>query len=154
MERPYFAFTSKNPNNCRSIITKVSVGRVSEGKEGMFETTALWDTGAESSVITPDVVRALDLKPLGRRNNIHAGGISEVNIYAVDILLPNKVKINNVLVSECAEQYGRFGLIVGMDIISMGDFSISGPTQARTVSFSIPSNLVVDFVQIFNNDNR
>lgn len=153
MERPCFAFTSVNPEHCRAIITKASVRtpQILPDDKITFTTKALWDTGASRSVITPEIVSQLGLKPIGKGNSVHAGGESEVNIYLVDILLPNNVTVQNVMVSECAEQKGMFGLIVGMDIISMGDFSISGPAQRRTMSFTLPTNLTVDFVKIFNN---
>lgn len=39
-------------------------------------------------------------------------------------------------------------MIIGMDIISLGDFSISGQQQRRMVSFCLPSSVYVDYVQM------
>lgn len=68
-----------------------------------------------------------------------------VNTYLVDIALPNRILLPGVRVSECAEQNGRFDMIIGMDIISLGDFAITGQGQRRMVSFCLPSISVIDY---------
>ena len=40
-----------------------------------------------------------------------------------------------------------------MDIISLGDFAITGQGERRMVSFCMPSTLMVDYVSIANNIN-
>lgn len=115
---------------------------------------ALWDTGATNCVVTPRVVRELGLIPAGISQNRHAGGISDVSIYYIDLRLPNNIVIKGVRVSECADQAGRFDIIIGMDIISLGDFSITSQGNRRMVSFCMPSAVAIDYVPIANAMNQ
>ena len=147
---PKAAFTATNPAFCKEIVTNAWVAvpakQVNDCK--FIQYNALWDTGATNSVVTPRVVKEMGLIPIGMGQSRHAGGVSDVNIYMVTLMLPNNVIIPNVKVSECAEQEGRFDVIIGMDLITLGDFTISGQGNKRMVSFSMPSAFNVDYVQI------
>ena len=109
------------------------------------ETTALWDTGASASVITAATVSALGLVPISRVMVNHAGGSSEQNVYLVDVVLPNKLWVNAVRVTECADTTGHFGVLIGMDIIGLGDFAVSNFEGKTTVTFRVPSKKEIDF---------
>lgn len=150
-----FAFTATNPTYNREIITLAKAAKPAKEivTANFREYKALWDTGATNSVVTHKVVEELGLIPAGIVKNRHAGGISEVSVYYIDLLLPNNITIPQVRVSECADQAGRFDIIVGMDIISLGDFAITGQGERRMVSFCMPSTLVVDYVSIANTIN-
>lgn len=91
----------------------------------VLNTKALWDTGASNCVITPSTARILGIKPIRVVETRHAGGVSLANVYLVNIMLPNGVGISGVQVTECMEQEGAFGVIIGMDIITRGDFAIT-----------------------------
>ncbi|MBA7557794.1 hypothetical protein ES705_50566 [subsurface metagenome] len=62
--------------------------------------------------------------PFTKTRAIHAGGTSTVNVYLVNIYLPNNLVLRGVRVTEC-EDNPNFGIIIGMDIITAGDFCIS-----------------------------
>lgn len=111
---------------------------------------ALWDTGATNSVITRDTALRLGLKPISKREVHHAGGTSWSNVYLVNIHLSDQLTIQTVQVTECADTGGQFGLIIGMDIITLGDLSISNTGGCTVMSFRIPSIERVDFVQSLN----
>lgn len=100
--------------------------------------TALWDTGATGSCITPRVVRELGLQPTGKIKCFHAQGESLVSKYVVNIGLPNNVEIPMIPVAEAAEN-GAFDVLIGMDIITQGDFLISNAGGRTIVSFQMPS---------------
>ena len=108
---------------------------------------ALWDTGATNSVITTSCAERLGIKPVSIAESHHAGGISIVNVYLVNIILPNRILISGVKVSECSEQAGDFDVIIGMDIITMGDFSITNVGGKTVFSFSTPSIRTIDFAE-------
>jgi len=55
----------------------------------------------------------------------------------VDILLPNNVAIPNVHVTE-ALNLGEYDILIGMDIITIGDFSITNANKMTVFSFRIP----------------
>jgi hypothetical protein len=116
----------------------------------LHDTNALWDTGATKSVITDATVAALNLVPVGTTMVNHAGGSSPSNTYLVNFLLPNKVGIAGVMVSQCSDIAGHFGAIIGMDIICRGDFSITNVGNETCMSFRIPSIKTVDYVEEAN----
>lgn len=109
-------------------------------------TNALWDTGATRSVISSNVVKDLGLLPVGKCNVNHAGGFSESCTYMVNVKLPNKVGIAGILATEMENPTG-FDVIVGMDIISRGDFALTHAGKKTCVSFRIPSCEAIDYVQ-------
>jgi predicted aspartyl protease len=105
---------------------------------------ALWDTGASGTVISKTVVDKLGLKPIGKSKVFHANGESIVNVYAVNLFLPNQVAFQFVKVTEGV--LSGFDLLIGMDIITTGDFSITNVGGKTTFSFRFPSVKEVDFV--------
>lgn len=106
---------------------------------------ALWDTGATNSVVTKDTAKKLGLVSIGKTKVFHAGGESTTNVFIVNIFLPNRI-IFPVKVTECDDST-TFGLIIGMDIISRGDFSITNTNGRTAVSFRIPSLERIDYVK-------
>jgi hypothetical protein len=80
----------------------------------------------------------------------HAGGIGESKTYLVNLFLPNKVALAGVLVSECEDIVGDFGVIIGMDVITSGDFAITNTDDKTWVSFRVPSMGRIDYVEEFN----
>jgi predicted aspartyl protease len=111
---------------------------------------ALWDTGATGSAITPAVAKLLGLIPTTKTNVQHADGISLQNVYYVNIYLPNKVVVPFVKATECNNIVGNFDIIIGMDIISLGDFAITNVGNKTTFSFRMPSLKTIDYVKEFN----
>lgn len=114
---------------------------------------SLWDTGATISCISMSVVSKLSLVACGKRNIQTPSGNKIVNTYLLDIILPNNVKIQDVEV--CDSDIGNQGidLLIGMDIISKGDFAVSNYNGKTVFSFRFPSKQVTDYVQQINVDN-
>lgn len=110
-----------------------------ENPQLVEQTKALWDTGATNSVITRTLAQKLGLKAIGEVESHHAGGSTRVPVYLINIYLPNGGVIGYAQVSECIETVGRFGILIGMDVISLGDFAISHVGGRTTFSFRIPS---------------
>jgi predicted aspartyl protease len=108
----------------------------------------LWDTGAMCSAISDRAVRLLHLVPISKTTIGHATGQSVVNVYIVTIVLPNNIHIPFVTVIECP--FVGFDVLIGMDIITQGDFSISNKDNKTTFSFRIPSYSETDFVAEYN----
>ena len=97
----------------------------------------------------------LNLKPISVSRVSHADGTSLANVYLVNIYLPNNLIIPSVRVTECADSAGNFGVIIGMDVITMGDFSITNENNKTIVSFRIPSIKTIDYVQeVYDLRNR
>lgn len=148
----FHAFLIKFNGRSDRITTNVKISRAfdpahpPEPTFPEFETTALWDTGATKSVLTKTTVDALGLEPTGIAKISHAGGTSESNTYLINIFLPNNVGIVGLTVSECTNIVGNFGAIIGMDIITMGDFAVTNVDNQTWMTFRIPSIQRIDYV--------
>ena len=99
---------------------------------------ALWDTGAQSSTISTKLATELGLLVISERMMTGAGGQYIAKEYLAGLLLPNKVAINAISL------YGfvgseHFDLLIGMDIITLGDFLVSTHDGVMHFSFQIPS---------------
>lgn len=105
---------------------------------------ALWDTGATGTNISKGLVQKLQPVLTGYVWCHGVGGANQYNTYIVDIELPNGVYIKNVQVieSEIGEQ--GLDLLIGMDIISQGDFAVSNYDGKTKFMFSQPSQKHVD----------
>lgn len=155
----FHALTNSYPGIVNRIITRASMSIAFDPKNPpenplRYETDALWDTGATSSVITSDVVKALGLVPIGKSVTNHGGGQSAALRYIVNLFLPNGVAFPGVPVIELPEVVDNFGIIIGMDVIASGDFSITSFKGKTCFSFRIPSQGNVDFVKDFNTQLR
>jgi hypothetical protein len=78
---------------------------------------AMWDTGAAKSVITERVVKALGLKPIRKGFTQGVNGLGK------------------------SQAYGKvwWNVLLGMDIIGTGDFSITNRNGNTEFFFSVPS---------------
>ena len=111
----------------------------------MVEFDALWDTGATGSVISQRVVDACGLQPTGTRKVYHAQGeADDVPAFLINIGLPNNVEIHGLPVIFGVLQ--GVSVLIGMDIIGMGDFAVTNRDGRTRFSFRIPSRASIDFV--------
>ena len=114
---------------------------------------AIWDTGATHSAVTEKVVEELGLKPTGVMNIRHAGGMSKANTYLVNLVLPDNVIVSEVRVTEVKlipddsiPDYRQPQLLIGMDVIGLGDFVVTNHNNKTAMSFRVPSVGEIDFV--------
>ena len=151
MAAQFRAFTTKYSGLINRIVTEVNVTCAYDPQNPpspiptLVATSTLWDTGATGSAITPSLVAKLGLISTGTAIVNHAGGSSQCNTYLVNLYLPNRVAIAGVYVTECADT-AQFGVILGMDVIVQGDFSITNSGGRTWVSFRIPSIKEIDYV--------
>lgn len=110
------------------------------------ELDAIWDTGATASVVSRNVVRKLKLEPTGRKDVHTANGVAQQNTYSVAIGLPSGVYFPFLSVTEADLTTGSDALI-GMDIISLGDFSVTCANGKTILSFRVPSQEEIDYVR-------
>ena len=101
---------------------------------------AAWDTGATNTVITPEIVAALDLKPSDKHAVSTLNGIIEVNTYLIDLCFENGYRIANLPVLS-GEDYSDFDydVLIGMDVITKGDFVVSTLNSETSFSFRMPA---------------
>lgn len=100
-----------------------------------------------AELMTPCGVGAaqLGLAPISQCKTYHAQGESIVNVYLVDLILPNKLRVKDVRVTE--GRLNGFGLLIGMDIINLGDFALTHKNKQTVFSFQIPATHEYDFVK-------
>ena len=98
---------------------------------------AVWDTGATNTVISPEVVEALGLKPTGKSSISAYGGIVETCTYKIDLCFENGYKIENLEVM--SGDYSDYDVLIGMDVITQGDFFISTIEGKTSFSFRMPA---------------
>ena len=72
-------------------------------------------------------------------------GIGTMNKYMVNLILNNEVRIMNLIVmdSEIGDQ--GIDVLIGMDIISIGDFAVSNFEGKTQFSFRMPSQEHVEY---------
>lgn len=113
----------KNKGYKGRIVSPISLIDTFTKKE--LKTMALWDTGAESCYIDKNIAQQLGLKAIGVRFSRGLHGKEEtVNVYDLKIALNNQPVLLSTPALECGEYIDRnIGFIIGMSIISMGEFS-------------------------------
>lgn len=104
----------------------------------------IWDTGATVSVISRQLAETLGLKPVSFGFSNTANGRMPNNIYYLGLGLPNGVAIPNLRICD-----GNIpcDLLIGMDVISCGDFHISNVNGKTVFTFRIPSLDEKDYVK-------
>lgn len=151
MQISYSSFTTKHDGLANTLPNDVGVCRAflpsSPPKSSDIKKfRAIWDTGATNTVITKRVVKECKLKPTGVTLAHTVDGTELTNTYLVSVFLPNKVVFGQLRVAE-GEIYGQADVLIGMDIISQGDFAVTNVEGKTTHSFRIPSVERIDFVE-------
>lgn len=119
-------------------------------RTGQKESThGIWDTGATGSAITKILAQRLGLLPISQTNVKGVHGTKTVNVYAVKIVLNNQNVSFLLPVTECDQLSDDDSacFLIGMDVISRGDFAVSNVNNQTTMTFRVPSIHRFDFVQ-------
>jgi predicted aspartyl protease len=116
-------------------------------KKGEIATAkAVWDTGAMCTVISSDIAKRLNLISTSMTTMSSA---TEKDVpakeYLVNLTLPNGVEISKILVVE--GNLSNCEMLIGMNIINKGDFSVSNMNSHTIFSFRMPSMTEIDFVK-------
>ena len=120
----------------QSNLVVVGSGERMAGSKTPVVVKAIWDTGAYGSVISPRVAQELGLLPVGVKPIQTANGTYEAYAYVVDMMLPNKLVIRGVEVSE--SDLKVCDALIGMDIISLGDMKVTNKPTTKFI-FRIPA---------------
>lgn len=134
-------FTEKYNTIQRKLINSA----IAEFKENIIPVKTQWDTGATGTCISKDLVRKLGLVPTGMVKVHTPSGIGVMNKYMINLILNNEVRISNLSVMD--SEIGKQGIdvLIGMDIISLGDFAISNFDGKTQFSFRLPSQEHVEY---------
>lgn len=146
---PVYAFTTASPVTLFELTNECEVNGSWDPDnpndwEPRRETfTALWDTGATNSVISQVVVDACGLLPIGFTEVFHVDGSYTSEVYLVNITLPSDITLSNLSVAKA--DIPMADILVGMDIISQGDFAITNRNGGTKFTFRTPSIEDIDF---------
>lgn len=119
------------------IITPVNLYPIPFNSSNSLSTDALWDTGASMSAITPEILRRLNVTPIDKKEIAGVHKTQAVDVALITIELPNGVIKKNIKVAVCDITF-KVGLILGMDIISLGDLALSNGNNQTLISFASP----------------
>lgn len=149
MNKEFQAFTTHFSGKVSQLTNVVGIALPNDSlqKRATHSFQAIWDTGATNCTITEKVIKALNLQPfsMGKVSGVHGEKI--VNIYYIDVFLPNRVCIEKIRAFECQELVGGADVLIGMDIIGYGDFSVTHADGKTLMSFRIPSIKDIDYVE-------
>ncbi len=146
------AFTTKFSGRTNVLFNEVGVSqafdpntaRVNQPK--ITEIKSIWDTGATNTVITKKYALQIGLISSGKATMNVVNHSVEADTYLVNIYLPSKVCLPFVRIAEAEALTGDAGMLIGMDIIGAGDFSVYLEDEKTVMTYRLPSVGGVDFV--------
>ena len=131
------AFSTSYAGIVRALVSEIGiVTGVSASTTEVVKCKALWDTGAVYSVISRQFAKKLGLASFDSGRAYTAQGSYDTSVYLLDILLPNKMIVQDLRVSD--GEFQDFDFLLGMDVISLGDFTVTNKDATR-FAFRIPS---------------
>lgn len=142
----------------RQLQTQVEISTPFIGDEATGETptaivfSGIWDTGATGTVITQAVIDQLTLKPTGQTKVHTANGQYDADTYLVNVILPSNIGLQGVTVTKGTLVDGA-DVLIGMDIITLGDFTITNQGGVTVMTFRVPSVERVDYVERMKEKN-
>lgn len=116
-------------------------------KNAEVPVTAIWDTGSMMTSISSRVIKKLSLVKTGEITVQTPIGRGIKNTYIVDVLLSGGIHIKDLRVSESDFGNKNADMLIGMDIITRGDFIITNYNNRSVFSFRIPSEGHVDYFE-------
>jgi predicted aspartyl protease len=132
------SFTIDYLRPTKRLITEVSLFRqFSENPADGIAIKALWDTGATISCITPDVAKKLGLVCFDKLHVYGVNSFTEVDVTIASIVLPGAIVLRDKRIT-ISFLPPTTDMLIGMDIILMGDLAISNGSNQTLLSFTMP----------------
>lgn len=97
---------------------------------------AMWDTGANLSCLISSFARRIRIRQRGQVDVGGASGIVTTPRYIASIILPGGMLIDDIELAEVDFEYHDFDIIIGMDIISRGNFAVKNDGGKTSFSFT------------------
>jgi len=140
------AFTVRYNGKVNPIVTQIALSCIE--KKEKFESKGLWDTGATGSAITKSMAEKIGLMPVGQVEVGGVHGVQRVNWYFIHLEFYKGNVTIKLKVTEC-KSLGLTGaeMLIGMDVILLGDFAITNNDGKTTMSYRLPSGREIDFVK-------
>ena len=129
------SFTKKYGKIVFELETPIKIANPAQ--RNFFRLVGVWDTGATNSVITKSAAKKCGLIPVGMENVSGVTGSLLVPAYFVTIELPNDIEMNLRVIE--GEDCIGCDILVGMDVISKGDFFVTNNNNNTVFTFRVPS---------------
>ena len=128
-------FKKEYPNVVENVLTECDIYTADGHK---FHTErAMWDTGADTTIISSRIVKELKLQPYKQGGIAGIGGATGSNVYLVHVLVPTGDFVTYVEVME--SDFEDIDVLIGMDVIVFGDFLLTNADNKTTFQFRTPS---------------
>ena len=147
-----FALTAKCDVAPEKLYTKLLVANRYMAGEPMKAkyVNAMWDTGAPTSFMTPELAKDLGIKYEGP---IYASGIGGKQRGWLGIariaLVSNGGMLETVVAIVPSNKKKKYSFVIGMDIINKGAFAVSSTSEGMTLSFTMPCYCPIDFTEFY-----
>ena len=108
------------------------------GEGSMMAVNALWDTGSTESLISEKIVKMIEPILNNKSKYVTRDVVIECETYAVSLSLSDEITFRDVLMKKADLSDKNVDIIIGMDIISRGDFEIRNYNNLVEFAFRIP----------------
>ena len=149
------AYTLSHTGLVNVLVSDIEITKRDEDKSiAFFEGKGLWDTGATNTLITQKVVDKLGLKQTGTAY-VNTANESAVltSTYTIDIFIKGMDKRIPVIVT-LGKVSDSIDCLIGMDVICLGDFTITHHKGLTVMTYRIPSLHCLDYVKEHHMANR
>ena len=118
----------------KALESYVAVG----GEGSMMAVNVLWDTGSTESLISEKIVKMIEPILKNKSKYVTRDVVIECETYAVSLSLSDEITFRDVLMKKADLSDKNVDIIIGMDIISRGDFEIRNYNNLVEFAFRIP----------------
>lgn len=108
------------------------------GEGNMMAVKALWDTGSTQSLISDSIIKMINPVQKSKTKIVSGNEVFESAIYSISISLSEEITFRDVSVQNANLSEKDVDMILGMDIISRGDFEIRNYNNIVEFAFRIP----------------
>lgn len=144
------AFTINYGQIIDSIVTECIVSKSADDNPNKNEHStkclAIWDSGATSSIITRRIIEKLKLQAVGVCQVAGIHGTEYEYTYYINLMISGNMEFFTLEVTE--GELEDVDVLIGMDVISQGDFCISNGNNETIVSFRSPSAEPIMFASV------
>ncbi|GHV12338.1 hypothetical protein FACS189491_05140 [Spirochaetia bacterium] len=125
--KTYYAFEQRYPFQTENLISEVEVyADPADNPDNSAIVRAKWDTGANHTVISVDLMKRLNLIPIDSEVISGVGGSQVIDVVRLAVKLPSDLFISSKHIGVCSiNSAQKIDILIGMDIIQHGDFHIS-----------------------------
>jgi hypothetical protein len=140
----YRSFIKSYDKSVNKLKTTLEIKPIASTDKNLYnelvKVNALWDTGATLSFIKPKLRDQLKLRMFRTGSSVSIAVVG--GIVKADFTLLSMHLTNNFIIEYCpiyvVDLPVNFDMVIGMDIISMGDFALCNTNNKTSFSFVIP----------------